>query len=106
MEHFDAEEWLRPAESTGSRTVRWCRPCSAGCRGWPEETRAGTDTSSLEVGVCGRAVPGAVKRAMIDWLGPVITEYYGATEGHSSPGATRQWLAHPAPSARRCWASR
>jgi hypothetical protein len=22
-----------------------------------------------------------VKRAMIDWWGPVITEYYGSTEG-------------------------
>jgi acyl-CoA synthetase (AMP-forming)/AMP-acid ligase II len=33
---------------------------------------------------------------MIDWLGPVITEYYGATEGHGFTWCdSAQWLAHP-----------
>ncbi|HLY82009.1 MAG TPA: AMP-binding protein, partial [Acidimicrobiales bacterium] len=40
--------------------------------------------------------PVPVKRQMIDWLGPILLEYYAATEGN---GATfcdsQEWLAHP-----------
>jgi acyl-CoA synthetase (AMP-forming)/AMP-acid ligase II len=33
---------------------------------------------------------------MIDWLGPIITEYYAATEGIGSTFCdSAQWLAHP-----------
>jgi acyl-CoA synthetase (AMP-forming)/AMP-acid ligase II len=33
---------------------------------------------------------------MIDWLGPIITEYYGATEANGFTFCdSRQWLAHP-----------
>jgi long-chain acyl-CoA synthetase len=40
--------------------------------------------------------PVHVKQAMIDWLGPIITEYYAATEGNGSTFCdTAQWLAHP-----------
>ncbi len=47
----------------------------------PEDVRARYDMSSLECIVHAAApCPVHVKRAMIDWLGPVITEYYGATE--------------------------
>ena len=51
---------------------------------------------------CGRAIhaaapcPVAVKQEMIEWWGPIIYEYYSATEGI---GATfiepEEWLAHP-----------
>lgn len=47
----------------------------------PEEVRAAFDTSSLEHVVHAAApCPPDVKRAMIDWWGPVICEFYGATE--------------------------
>jgi long-chain acyl-CoA synthetase len=40
--------------------------------------------------------PVHVKQAMIDWLGPVITEYYGATEAHGFTFCdSAEWLAHP-----------
>ena len=47
----------------------------------PEQVRARYDLSSLRWIVHG-AAPCApdVKRAMIDWLGPIVTEYYGTTE--------------------------
>src|SRR5260370_1335527 len=33
---------------------------------------------------------------MIDWLGPIITEYYGATEANGFTFCnTAEWLAHP-----------
>jgi long-chain acyl-CoA synthetase len=47
----------------------------------PEEVRKRYDVSSLVRVVHGAApCPMHVKRAMIDWWGPVITEYYGGTE--------------------------
>src|SRR6185295_11549307 len=51
--------------------------------GWsPEETRNAFDPSSLRLVVHGAApCPVDVKRRMIEWWGPVIDEYYAATEG-------------------------
>jgi long-chain acyl-CoA synthetase len=47
----------------------------------PEAVRRRYDLSSLEWVVHGAApCPPCVKRAMIDWWGSVITEYYGGTE--------------------------
>ena len=40
--------------------------------------------------------PQDTKRAMIDWWGPVIYEFYAATEGNGLTAITPQeWLAHP-----------
>jgi long-chain acyl-CoA synthetase len=48
----------------------------------PDDVKARFDGSSLEVVVHGAApCPPAVKRALIDWWGPKISEYYGSTEG-------------------------
>jgi long-chain acyl-CoA synthetase len=47
----------------------------------PEETRRRHDRSSLRFIVHGAApCPIEVKRAMIDWWGPVVNEYFGSTE--------------------------
>ena len=48
----------------------------------PDETKATFSGSSLEIVWHGAApCPPAVKRGLIDWWGPKITEYYGSTEG-------------------------
>ena len=48
----------------------------------PEDVRARFDPSSLRCVIHSAApCPPEIKRAMIDWLGPVIVEYYAATEG-------------------------
>ena len=36
-----------------------------------------------------------VKRGIIEWFGPVVTEYYAATEGTGSFVDSETWLAHP-----------
>lgn len=47
----------------------------------PEAVKRRYDLSSLRWVIHGAApCPPAIKRAMIDWWGPVINEYYGATE--------------------------
>jgi long-chain acyl-CoA synthetase len=48
----------------------------------PEHVRASFDHSSLVVAIHAAApCPVHVKQAMIDWWGPVVHEYYAATEG-------------------------
>ncbi len=48
----------------------------------PEETKAGYDGSSVKLVLHGAApCPPVVKRELIDWWGPIVTEYYGSTEG-------------------------
>jgi long-chain acyl-CoA synthetase len=61
----------------------------------PDEVKAGFDGSSLQLVLHGAApCPPAVKRAMIEWWGPVITEYYGSTEGSVITMIdSEQWLA-------------
>jgi long-chain acyl-CoA synthetase len=63
----------------------------------PAEVRAKYDLSSLKFVVHAAApCPPDVKRGMIEWWGPVINEYYGATETGAVVFCTaEEWLAHP-----------
>lgn len=63
----------------------------------PAQVRAVADTSSLrQVMHAAAACPMADKRKMIEWLGPVLVEYYGSTESAIVVAAdSHQWLAHP-----------
>ncbi len=62
----------------------------------PAEVRAAADTSSLTHVVHSAApCPPDVKRRMLEWWGPVIYEYYAATEGGGTVATPRDWLAHP-----------
>jgi long-chain acyl-CoA synthetase len=63
----------------------------------PDEVRRKYDLSSLRF-VAHAAAPCApdVKRAMIEWWGPIINEYYGTTEIANVTFCTAtEWLAHP-----------
>ena len=63
----------------------------------PEEVRARYSAGSLKlVFHTGAKCPVDVKRAMLDWWGPVIHEAYGATEvGTTCSIGPEDWLAHP-----------
>jgi long-chain acyl-CoA synthetase len=64
----------------------------------PPEVRERCDVSSLRRGVVkhGSArCPVSVKRAMIDWFGPVLMETYGGQEGVIATVNSQDWLAHP-----------
>jgi long-chain acyl-CoA synthetase len=62
----------------------------------PEEERTGHDLSSLEMVVHAAApCPAPVKEQMIEWWGPIILEYYGATEGLGFTACnSEEWLTH------------
>jgi long-chain acyl-CoA synthetase len=62
----------------------------------PERVRQAYDASSLRFVIHGAApCPVAVKRAMIDWWGPILVEYYAATEGTATFVSSEEWLARP-----------
>jgi long-chain acyl-CoA synthetase len=62
----------------------------------PEDERKQYDLSSLRYMVHGAApCPKEVKRAMIDWWGPVVIDYYAATEGGGALITSEEWLRKP-----------
>jgi long-chain acyl-CoA synthetase len=62
----------------------------------PEDERKQYDVSSLRYMVHGAApCPKEVKRAMIDWWGPVVIDYYAATEGGGALITSEEWLRKP-----------
>lgn len=63
----------------------------------PEDTRMAYDLSSLTHIIHGAApCPPEVKRAIIEWLGPIVHEYYGCTEsGVVTAVNSQEWLDRP-----------
>ena len=63
----------------------------------PEELRAAFSAPRLEVVLHGAApVAPEVKQRMIDWWGPVLVEYWGATEGGVNTMIdSKEWMEHP-----------
>ncbi len=96
MEHFDAEEFLALVERYRVTHTQIVPTMFSRMLKLPEATRKRYDLASLEMAIHAAApCPVPVKEAMIDWWGPIILEYYGATEGL---GVTQcdsaEWLAH------------
>lgn len=62
----------------------------------PEDVRSKYDVSSLRFILHGAApCPVPVKKAIIDWFGPVVWEYYAATEGLGTFVSSEEWLTRP-----------
>src|SRR6266508_1253478 len=62
----------------------------------PEEVRTAADVGSLTHVIHAAApCPVEIKRRMLDWWGPVIYEYYAATEGGGTLVTPEEWLARP-----------
>jgi acyl-CoA synthetase (AMP-forming)/AMP-acid ligase II len=97
MEHFDPEAWLAAVERYRVTHCQMVPTMFHRLLRLPEEVRAKYDLSSLECVLHAAApCPVPVKQAMIDWLGPILREYYGATEANGFTLCTsEEWLAHP-----------
>jgi long-chain acyl-CoA synthetase len=62
----------------------------------PDAVRTNADVSSLRYVLHGAApCPVETKRAMIDWFGPIIWEYFAATEGSGASISSEDWLRKP-----------
>ncbi|QGG97131.1 AMP-binding protein [Actinomarinicola tropica] len=62
----------------------------------PADVREAADVSSVHYIIHGAApCPVSVKKAIIEWFGPVVHEYYAATEGAGTTVDSHQWLEKP-----------
>jgi long-chain acyl-CoA synthetase len=62
----------------------------------PQDVRARYDLSSLQAVIhAGAPCPVPIKQQMLDWLGPIVWEYLGSTEGSVSRVSPAEWLARP-----------
>lgn len=78
---FDAQETLALIQRYGITTTFMVPTMFHRMLSLPEAVREAFDPRSLRhVIVAGAPCPEKTKRRMIDWWGPVIYEYYGATE--------------------------
>jgi fatty-acyl-CoA synthase len=95
MERFDAEKMLTAIERYRVTATQVVPTMFVRMLQLPEETRKAYDVSSLRIAVHAAApCPPDVKDAMIDWWGPILTEYYGATEMHGiTLISTEEWKA-------------
>ena len=94
---FDAEQTLQAIDRYRVTYAQFVPTMFIRLLRLPGEVRQRYDVSSLRaVAHSAAPCPVEVKRRMIEWFGPVINEYYSATEaaGHVSIGSA-EWLEHP-----------
>jgi long-chain acyl-CoA synthetase len=96
MERFDPTEMLALIDRHGVTTSHMVPTQFHRLLGLPDDVRASYDVSSLRHMVHGAApCPDDVKRRMIAWWGPCVTEYYAATEGGGTIAPAEVWLERP-----------
>ena len=96
MEHFDPAEFIQLVEKykvTHTQVVptMFVRMLKL------DPSQRTADVSSLQTVIHAAApCPVDTKRAMIEWWGPIIFEYYAGTEGNGFVACnSEEWLAHP-----------
>jgi long-chain acyl-CoA synthetase len=96
MGRFDEEEMLRLIDQHKVTHSHMVPTQFNRLLALPDDVRAKYDVSSLRTMIHGAApCPNEVKRAMLDWWGPVIVEYYAATEGGGATIFADEWLKKP-----------
>jgi long-chain acyl-CoA synthetase len=89
MPRFDAEEFLHLIDEQKIDTIFMVPTMFIRLMKLPEDIRRKYDVTSLRHIIHAAApCPADVKRAMIDWWGPVIYEFYGSTESSAVTFAT------------------
>jgi fatty-acyl-CoA synthase len=97
MEHFDPLAALAAIERYRADAGQWVPTHFVRMLKLDDSARNRHDLSSLRIAIHAAApCPVAIKRAMLDWWGPILHEYYAGSEGNglttiSSP----EWLEHP-----------
>jgi long-chain acyl-CoA synthetase len=96
MDQWDPAETLRLIEQHGITHTHMVPTMFHRLLALPEDVRAKYDHSSLRFVIHGAApCPVTVKQQLIEWLGPIVVEYYAATEGLGTLVDSATWLAHP-----------
>ncbi|HWB66726.1 MAG TPA: AMP-binding protein [Mycobacteriales bacterium] len=96
MDGWDAEETLRLVERHRVTHTHMVPTMFHRLLSLPADVRSKYDVGSLRLIWHGAApCPVPVKHALIEWLGPIVWEYYGATEGLTTIVDSAEWLARP-----------
>lgn len=97
MERFDPEAYLALIEKYHITHSQLVPTMFVRMLKLPDDVRVKYDLSSIKVAIHAAApCPVDVKQAMLAWWGPVIYEYYSATEGAGFTAISPQeWLARP-----------
>ncbi|WP_213954793.1 AMP-binding protein [Variovorax sp. dw_954] len=96
MEHFDPQQYLALIPKHRVTHTQLVPTMFSRLLKLPPEERAKADMSTVKIVVHAAApCPVQVKEEIIAWWGPIVHEYYGATEGLGFTACdTPQWLAH------------
>ena len=105
MPKFDAEAALAAIERFGVQVTQMVPTMFVRMLKLPAGVARSYDMSSLRTVVHAAApCPVEIKRAMIEWLGPILHEYYGGSEGNGSTAITsEEWLRKPGSVGRASW---
>lgn len=96
MDKWDAEETLRLIQQYRATHTHVVPTMMHRMLQLPEATRRKYDVSSMRWIIHGAApCPVHVKKAMMDWFGPVLYEYYSSTEGGGVFVRPHDWLKKP-----------
>jgi len=97
LDRWDSEGFLAAVERHRVTRVHMVPIMFQRLLALPAEVRDRYDISSLRTVVHGAApCPPEVKKAMINWFGPVFTEYYAGSEGGAGLIVnSEEWLAKP-----------
>jgi long-chain acyl-CoA synthetase len=96
MDGWDAEETLRLVERYGITHTHMVPTMFHRLIALPDEVKGRYDVSTLRFIIHGAApCPVHVKQALMEWLGPIVYEYYAATEGGGTFVLPEDWLAKP-----------
>jgi acyl-CoA synthetase (AMP-forming)/AMP-acid ligase II len=105
MPKFDPEALLAAVERYRVTTVQMVPTMFIRLLRLPEDIRSKYDLSSLTTVIHAAApCPVPVKHRMIEWLGPIIHEYYGGSEGNGSTRIdSEEWLRKPGSVGKASW---
>ena len=97
MERFDPLQTLELIERYRVTHVQFVPTMMRRLLRLPDEDRRRYDLSSLRTVIHAAApCPVDLKREIIDWLGPIVWEYYAGSEGNGYFAIdSADWLAHP-----------
>lgn len=96
MENYDPEQALQLIGKYKVTASQWVPTMFIRMLKLPAEARQGHDLSSHKMAIHAAApCPVPIKKQMIEWWGPIISEYYAGTEGNGFCTInSEEWLAH------------
>ena len=97
MKKFDAARALEAIDQYSVTHSQWVPTMFVRMLELPAEVRAAAKLTSMRLAIHAAApCPIHIKRAMIEWWGPVVLEYYAGSEGFGVTVINAEdWLTHP-----------